>query len=365
MNDIALSLVPILRKLSASDKNRVFLGFDAFIDLVVRPIEKGNSNNVGKYYKEMASFGQYLINKSGMSSSVELDLIRRKLGGNTPNVAIALGHLGVEIDCLAPFGTQVIDEAFAVLEKFGNLISIGDPGLSIALEFLDGKLMLALNQDVNKIDWQRIKDRTGIKNLIDRVGKADMLCLLNWSEVPRATDIFNGFKEEILAQIEPGKPILIDLSDCSRRNNNDLLEILEIISSLAESGKVILGLNENESQIVCDVLGIDDSKTDIYKAGKVRDRLNLHWVVFHNRLRSILATEIKTYSYMTKINSQPVLQTGAGDHFNAGLCRGYLDGLAPELCLALASATSGYYVEKGKSANIEDLTNYILEMEEN
>lgn len=364
MNEIVARLIQELNSTAIDKKHRVFLGFDAFVDLVVRPIEKGNSTKIERYYSKMENFGQFLISKPGLNRSVELDLVRRKLGGNTPNVASALGHLGISYDCLAPFGKKTIDEVFLPLQKFGHLFSTGDPGLSIALEFLNGKLMLALNQDVNNLNWQRIKDNMPLSRLIDIIENSHMLCLLNWSELPHATDIFLGLKAEVLPSISPDKAILIDLSDCSRRNSNDLQEILGVLASFAQSGKVIFGLNENESQIVCNELGIDENKPDTEKAVELRARLNLHWVVFHNRCRSILASDEGVFSFQTRMNSQPVLQTGAGDHFNAGLCRGYLDGMDPELCLILASLTSGYYVENGQSANINELIEYMKKMEE-
>lgn len=363
MSDTAVKLVSELRKLQNQRQKRVFIGFDAFIDLVVRPVEKGSSANVEKYFNKMECFGQYLAGKAGLNSSVELDLIMRKPGGNTPNVAGSLSRLGVSCDCLAPFGDSSIDEIFAPLRQSCNLISTGDPGLSIALEFTNGKVMLALNQDVNSLDWRRIRSVIEPRLLAERVNLADMLCLLNWSEVPKCTDIILGLKKEILSSVAGPKTILIDLSDCSRRSRQDLLEILEIIASLSEHGRVILGLNQNESQIVCAALDIDQEKKGSEKAGQLREKLKLHWVVFHNRRRSILATKESIFNFRTKMTGEPVLQTGAGDHFNAGLCLGYLNGFEPRLCLALASINSGYYVEKGESANIDELIAYIEAME--
>ena len=364
MKENSAKLIQELR-ISAKKMNthRVFLGFDAFIDLVVKPIKTGNPENVESYYGNMEDFGQYLINKDSFNGSVELDLIKRKLGGNTPNLAFALGNLGVTYDCLAPFGSPLIDELFFPLQNFGNLVSIGDPGLSIAVEFLNGKLMLAINQDVNNLSWDRIKENISLAQIKEIVERSDMICLLNWSEVPKATDIFKRFKSEVMYCHSVEKPILIDLSDCSRKNHNEILEIIYVIADFARSSKIILGLNETESKIVCDVLGIDDKKSDAKKAEDLRKRLKIHWVVFHNRFRSILAAEEGTYIFHTRMTSKAVIQTGAGDHFNAGLCLGYLDGLDPELCLILASVASGYYVENGKSANIDQLINYIEKIE--
>ena len=357
-------LIEALHAINKQKNHRVFLGFDAFIDLITRPIEKGNSIGVEHYFEKSIDFGEYIVKKSGMNSSVELDLQSRKIGGNTPNVASALGTLGVKCDCLAPFGTKEIDEIFRPLQQFGHLFSTGDPGLSLALEFENGKIMMALNQDVNHQNWMRIKETVQLNTLTMTIQKADMLCLLNWSEVPGATDIFRGLQTDVLPELSVEKPILIDLSDCSRRSRKDIFDILTILTQFAKTNKLILGLNENESHIVCDVMGIDDTQSDEKKAWELRKKLSFHWVVFHNRIRSILADEQKTYQFQTLMNGKPVLQTGAGDHFNAGLCLGYLYEMEPQICLALAAMTSGFYVEKGKSASLDELIQYIESMEE-
>ena len=49
--------------------------------------------------------------------------------------------------------------------------------------------------------------------------------------------------------------------------------------------------------------------------------------------------------------------TGAGDHFNAGFYAARLSGFSPLTGLALATCTSGHYVEQHKPA-----TNQVIEL---
>jgi sugar/nucleoside kinase (ribokinase family) len=57
---------------------------------------------------------------------------------------------------------------------------------------------------------------------------------------------------------------------------------------------------------------------------------------------------------------KPILSTGAGDHFNAGFCSGLLMGFDPGLSLLLANTVAGYYMQHGRSPDIEALVETIL-----
>ena len=56
---------------------------------------------------------------------------------------------------------------------------------------------------------------------------------------------------------------------------------------------------------------------------------------------------------------EPKLTTGAGDHFNAGFAFGALQGFAPEDCLLLGVAVSGYYVRSGKSPDLPEVKTFL------
>ena len=57
--------------------------------------------------------------------------------------------------------------------------------------------------------------------------------------------------------------------------------------------------------------------------------------------------------------SQPLITTGAGDHFNAGFVTGQLLGLDPEACLTLGVCTSGHYVRTGESPTLGALETFL------
>ena len=343
--------------------SKVVLGFDAFVDVITRPIAEGSAGQICRYFETMEEFGRYIVDRSGMNGSVELAEQSIKLGGNTPNLAHALGRLGARIHCLAPFGQPEINAVFHPLLQYGELFSTGEPGISYALEFANSKLFLALNRAVNQLGWPQIIEALPLERLRDLTESARMICFLNWSEVPGSTSIIRELTANILMDLPGTRPLLIDLSDCTRRSTEDLNEILDLIAHLPPSVQPVLSMNQNEANRVCRALSISKEIPEKESGRLLLDALNLHWVVFHNRLRSVLVSRKGFASYETRMTCEPQLLTGAGDNFNAGLCAGMIMELDPVDCLQLAGLTSGYYVEHANSASMSELVEYIKDME--
>lgn len=337
---------------------KVFIGFDAFIDIIAKPIREGNALRIGAHFAAISEMGAYLQRRSGRSASIELDERDCKVGGNAPNVASALGALGAFTECVIPSGST--DPAFAPLLENGRIHSTGEPGLCVALEFGDGKLMLALNRDVNRLGWADIRDRLGLDRLRMLAEYCDALCFLNWSELPGATGIFRGMQRDVLPFLQGKRPLLIDLCDCARRSAGDVEELLETLRAFPPTIRPVLSLNQNEASAILAALGIDPSKGQAYAGRCIIDHLGIDTVVFHRRERSVFvdtkgATQLET----PRITQTPMLTTGAGDNFNAGLCAGLLLDFDPMFCLALGSAVAGHYVEHGKSPQFAELLDYI------
>ena len=56
---------------------------------------------------------------------------------------------------------------------------------------------------------------------------------------------------------------------------------------------------------------------------------------------------------------KPITVTGAGDHFNAGLCMGLLQNLTPRQAMILGQMAASYYVEYGKTPGRQELLVYL------
>ena len=55
----------------------------------------------------------------------------------------------------------------------------------------------------------------------------------------------------------------------------------------------------------------------------------------------------------------PLISTGAGDHFNAGFCLGKLLGLPDDQAATAAVGTSGYYVRHAASPSLAQLAEFL------
>ncbi len=94
-------------------------------------------------------------------------------------------------------------------------------------------------------------------------------------------------------------------------------------------------------------------------AAAIRQKLGLVTVVVHPCESAACATAAGTWHVPGPVIGQPLLTTGAGDHFNAGFATGQLLGLTPESCLALGVSTSGHYVRTGQSPSLADLETFL------
>ncbi len=342
---------------SAQRKQRVFLGFDAFIDHIVKPIKSGSALNPEAYFESMNAFGQFLSERDGMNCSVELQSCVEKLGGNAPITANALISLDVDCVCVGGFGLPEINPVFAELSERAELISVSNPGMTTALEFGNGKVMLGINKDINSLGFEHITERVSKQGLIEHISKSDLLMFLNWSELPRSTEIYKGFASEVLPHVDGEKILYMDLSDCARRDMSEVQELCEVIKALPRHIHVYLSLNRNEDRIVCGACGIDADKPDEIRAQALVEALGLEGVILHRRERCHMTSKSGSGTSYTELCKTPAVSTGAGDNLNACICKGLLLGMSPLEIVEFATAGSGFYVENGYSGSMDQVRN--------
>ena len=356
-------LVNILSNLDGklSDISAV-AGFDGFIDIITRPIACGDGGTPKKYYNDIEEFSSFISKRRGISSSIELDKLDCKIGGNAPIYANALGSLGVPTTCIGAFGYPEAGNIFKSMSKNCKIIPVAEPGTCTAIEFTDGKLMLALNGEINSMTWDMICRRAGMEKLINAFTESGLIGLFNWSETPLADDIWNGILKDIVPNMGKDKQFLFDFSDCARRKTKEIRSMLRIVKAFGTRFPITVSLNENEAQAVFEALDIhgEESLSERSDGGRqFREKISARNIVFHFNHYTLGFTQGGACRYDTYKIRDPAITTGAGDNFNAGLSLGLLLGLPLMDAMMIASSTSSYYVAYGNSPDLSDLLNFI------
>lgn len=362
----------VLEKINANQvflsKKKVCIGFDGFIDSIIRVVKQKSPDKVSSYFETIEEFGSFLISKKGQSCSIELKEHLCKMGGNMPIFANALGTLGVPVACIGALGYPEIHPIFAPMTRQNcTLYSVSNPGLTNALEFNDGKVMLIQIEALDHLTWKTIKTSVGLDQLVHFFSNCDLIGIVNWSEIEHTTAIWEGILREVVPRVIPDqkKIVYFDLADCSKRNEKDIREVLQLLPQFRGHFRTILGINENEARIIYNVL-FDDTKLVPVQTigGRLYEKLAIDVLVIHPRDGAWAWKHQECYHAKTRLIEFPKISTGGGDNFNAGFCLAQLMGLDLHSSLIAANAVSGFYVQKGFSPTLSQLAVFLKEWQE-
>jgi hypothetical protein len=249
--------------------------------------------------------------------------------------------------------------------------SIADPAITHALEFDNGKVMLAALSSYENINAATIRETLGEQAIRDLIGQTDLFCLLNWSCLSGMDSIFDWLLDDILPSLptaDESRIIFFDLADPSPRIA-ELTKALERIARFAAHGRCVLGMNFNETLFVCNALGIDqpghapNSLCDALAA--IRSKLDIHLAMGHSMEFVACADTNGTASVEGIITPKPAITTGAGDHLNAGFCLGLLLELDLPDVLALGVLFPGFYVREARPPTLSELPEFIARLQSN
>jgi hypothetical protein len=279
-----------------------------------------------------------------------------------PIMANALARLGIKVNCIGAFGSPQTWPVFNTLDPDCFLYSFADPGTSTAFEFSDGKIFLAQMGALNTSGWEKIKSIIGIETIIDLYKSSDLLCIVNWSEIDASTDIWKGILKEVLPGYERSKKqtTFFDLSDCSKRSDESIMEALNLLKEFSFYSKVILGLNKNEARRIYEVLYKKDADENFEHCGEmIFKKLSIEILLLHSSKEAIVFNVEGKFSINSFFTGKPAISTGAGDNFNAGFCAAQLLELTPGSSVIFANAVAGSYIRTGRSPRLKDVIDFL------
>ncbi|MFD0764311.1 hypothetical protein ACFQZI_05570 [Mucilaginibacter lutimaris] len=360
--DVKQQIIKALHNAPAllADK-KVAAGFDGFVDSIVKVVNYKSEDEGTVFFKNISEFGGYISGKSGSGFSLESEELVQKLGGNMPIMASALAGMGIGVNCVGAFGVPTIAPAFTGMHANCRLHSYTNPGFTTAMEFNDGKIMLAQMTDLNNSDWETIKQAVGIYKLCEIFTNATLISLVNWSELDHSNSMWQGLLDDVLNNsiIKQSQQFFFDLSDCSKRSAEAIASAIKLIEQFGKRGKVTLSLNRNEANILYKTFTGSNPVEDITSLGdKLFDVIDIHTLIIHNSKISIARDETGVHKSLPGFIENPKISTGAGDNFNAGYCLAVLLGLNAEAALMVANATSNIYMNSGESPGAKELLEY-------
>jgi sugar/nucleoside kinase (ribokinase family) len=232
--------------------------------------------------------------------------------------------------------------------------------------------LLGKYESLREVSWDNLVARIGRSELQRLFDGATLISMNNWTMLPRMSEIWNHLIDEVLPGGGGGSPgaapgrqrtLYIDLADPEKRTFEDIRTALGHLTRFQAQVEVILGLNLKEAGEIAQVLGVPahaDAEAAVEPmAAAIRKALGIGCVVIHPRRAAAAATATESARFAGPFVQQPLISTGAGDHFNAGFCLGRIAGLGLVESLCAGVACSGYYVRTAQSPSGEQLAEFV------
>jgi hypothetical protein len=341
-----------------------FVGLDGFVDEILHVVDKRYDAERFDRVPTIAAYAARLAAAAGHSTNVELVNVMTKLGGNGPIMANALARFGIGVTYLGSLGWPALHPVFNEFATRAEVHTICGPGLTDALEFEDGKLMVGKHYTLKEVTWANIATRYGKDKFAAKLAGSDLIGFVNWTMLPYMSDIWASIQAELVPDLTgPRRKIFFDLADPEKRLPGDIARALDLIVKFQAKFDCILGLNEKEAYEIAKVLGLAsgprqwDGLADL--GLEIQKRVPVDTLVIHPTAYALTVSHGKAEVVAGSVCARPKITTGAGDHFNSGFCLGKLLGLDNAASLLCGVSTSGHYVRTAESPSVADLAAFM------
>jgi len=359
--ELAEELRQNLYKLESSP---VVTGFDGFVDEMISVVDQRQSLDSYQRIETIDVFGDKIKAAAGQSSLREIVVTEVDPGGCAVNMGDGLASLGIPVTTFATLG-EPIHAAFADYAEKATLVSWGrEPGKTLAYEFVDGKLMFSAVTQLQEFNPGNLSTYLADGCFYEACSVAKLIAITDWTLYPHMTACWNLLLDEVFSKL-PGRPnFFFDLVDPSSRSDGDILEMQTALKRFAGIGKVCLGLNQNEANILCrlnalNALPAHDPETAAVQGRALLSQLGIDEVVIHSVKYAVGVDRDDESGVFGPYCDNPLKSTGAGDRFNSGYALGCLLDFEMRERLLLACASSGYFVRNARSASATELAQFL------
>lgn len=338
---------------------RILLGCDGFVDETYEIVSVRKSSTEFTPMKKLRQFGDLLVERAEGGVGLELVPKRRCEGGFAINTGRVAGCLGLQPRLPGLFGEAAIDPAYEQFKDICELISLGDPALTIALEFGDGKVLMSDLSAVSSLTWGDFEKRFDERRLQQMFSGVDILGLGYWSLTANFDQLFQGFMKRYETSGAPRR-MFFDFADIKKKSNESFVRSLELIRSFSSRIPMVLSLNEHEVLELCSRIGVprpELSPAAISAALTVaRERIGFAELVVHTPEFAAASTAADGEAYaVQERQTQIVRLAGAGDSFNGGYLCASLGDLSLKERLVVANAVTAFFVTHGNPPDKEQL----------
>ncbi len=351
------------QRAAAMPEFHVVAGFDGFVDEMISVVQERRSLHEFTAVKDMSTFGDLIKAAAGRSGLREIVVHRMDPGGCAVNLGDGLTTLGISLDCFATLGQPRHSAFEPFAAKCRSCHSWGrEPGRTLAFEFADGKMMFSATTQLADLSPELL-DRVLADGIFAQAcAQAQLIAITNWTCYPHMTACWRKLQADVFSKLTQRPWFFIDLVDPSSRKEADIRDMLQALQDFEKSGRVVLGVNGNEANIVARLLGIGPAKENASElqaqAAGIREKLGISQVVTHCVKVAVRADAQGVSAADGPYCANPKKSTGAGDRFNAGYVCGLLLDLPAEQALLLGCASSGFFVREARSATALELADF-------
>ena len=239
-----------------------------------------------------------------------------------------------------------------------NLVSLGDPALTIVLEFLDGKVLMSALKTVADLTWEEFASKLGEQRLKELFSDVDILGLGYWSLTPDFDNLLDGFISRYDRGNAPRR-MFFDFADINKKSKQSFTETTRLMGRLNEKIPMTISFNEHEGKELFSRFSLemhDEPEIVASDLTSLREKMGIDELIVHTPHFAAASHSTDGEAYALQEHQSEVIRTaGAGDTFNVGYLSASLGNLPIKERLVIANAATAYFVTHATAPDKEQL----------